>query len=109
MTGSETEKLTWRTPLIRLKVLLTALLIAFLCYGFFTWVLWPVKVAGQSMMPNYRDGSRHFINKLAYVSAAPQRGDVIGLHRPNGDIYIKRVIGLPGEHLEFASGGIAVN
>lgn len=102
-------KLTWKSPRLRAKVLLTALLLAFVTYGFFTWVLWPVKVSGESMMPNYRDGSRHFINKLAYRSAKPQRGDVVGLRASNGDIYIKRVIGLPGESLTFEDGTVQIN
>lgn len=103
-------KLTWTSPRLRLKVLFTAFLLAFLCYGFFTWVLWPVKVLGDSMMPNYRDGERHFINKLAYHSVKPMRGDVIGLYAPNGDVYIKRVIGLPGETVTFPKdGGIAID
>jgi signal peptidase I len=101
--------LTWSTPLVRLKVLISALLIAFVCYGFFTWILWPVKVAGQSMMPNYQDGSRHFINKLAYVSAPPQRGDVVGVRTPDGDVYIKRIVGLPGEKVHFDQGRIEIN
>jgi signal peptidase I len=103
------EKLSWRTPQVRFKVLFTALLLAFLCYGTFTWVLWPVKVAGESMMPNYRDGSRHFINKLAYWSEKPQRGDVVGLRVGRRDIYIKRIIGLPGEHLVFTNGMVAID
>jgi len=94
---------------LRGKVLGTALLLAFVTYGFFTWVLWPVKVSGESMIPNYPDGSRHFINKLAYRSANPQRGDVVGLRALNGDIYIKRVIGLPGESLTFENGTVQVN
>ena len=102
-------RLTWRSPLVRLKVLVSALLIAFLCYGFFTWVLWPVKVSGQSMMPNYPDGSRHFINKLAYLSSEPQRGDVIGLRIANGEIYIKRIVGVPGERVRVRDGGIFIN
>ena len=107
--GDDAEKLTWRTPLVRLKVLMSALLIAFVCYGFFTWILWPVKVAGQSMMPNYHDGSRHFINKLAYVSATPQRGDVVGVRTPDGDVYIKRIVGLPGERVHVEEGEIVIN
>ncbi len=104
-----TEKLTWTSPQIRFKVLFTSLLLAFVCYGIFTWVLWPVKVSGESMMPNYRHGSRHFINKLAYWSDKPQRGDVIGLRAPDDDILIKRIIGLPGEQLSFEGGVVAIN
>ena len=107
--GDGREKLTWRSPLVRLKVLVSALLIAFICYGFFTWVLWPVKVSGQSMMPNYPDGSRHFINKLAYSSTKPQRGDVIALRAPNGDVLLKRIVGLPGEVVSFEDGVLHIN
>jgi signal peptidase I len=104
-----TEKLTWTSPRVRLKVLFSAFLIAFFCYGFFTWVLWPVKVLGDSMMPNFQNGERHFINKLAYRTSGPQRGDVVALYAPNGDIYLKRIVGLPGETISFPEGGIAIN
>ena len=103
------EKLTWTSPRLRLRVLFTTFLFAFVCYGFFNWVLWPVKVSGTSMLPNYQDGSRHFINKLAYWSAKPQRGDVVGVQAENGDTYIKRIIGLPGERLTFDGGVVAIN
>ena len=106
---STPTKLTWSSPKLRLKVFFSAFLIAFLCYGFFTWVLWPVKVLGDSMLPNYHNGERHFINKLAYRTAGPQRGEVIGLYAPNGDVYIKRVLGLPGESVTFTNGGVAIN
>jgi signal peptidase I len=105
----KTENLSWRTPLIRGKVLRMTLLFALICYGFFTWVLWPVRVSGRSMTPTYIDGSRHFINKLAYWSAKPQRGDVVALRALDGDIYIKRIIGLPGEFISFEDGVPHVN
>lgn len=104
-----TERLTWKTPLIRGNVLRVTLSLALFCYGFFTWVLWPVKVSGRSMTPTYVDGSRHFINKLAYWSAKPQRGDVVALRARDGDVYLKRIIGLPGEFVSFESGIPHVN
>ena len=102
-------KLSWNSPKVRLKVLFSAFVIAFLCYGFFTWVLWPVQVLGDSMLPNYRSGERHFVNKLAYRVDNPQRGDVVALYAPNGDVYLKRVLGLPGEMVTFTNGGIAID
>jgi signal peptidase I len=89
--------------------LVNTLLIAVFCYGFFTWVLWPVKVSGRSMTPTFPDGSRHFINKLAYWSAKPQRGDVVALRARDRDVYLKRVVGLPGEFISFEGGFIHVN
>ena len=106
---ADAEKLGVRSRRLRLKVLGTALLLAFFCYVFFTWVLWPVKVAGDSMLPNFLNGSRHFIFKLAYSSAPPRRGDVIGMYFTTGDVYIKRIVGLPGEEVSFVDGGVAIN
>ena len=94
---------------MRFQVLFTALLLAFVCYGIFTWVLWPVKVVGESMLPNYHEGERHFINKLAYRSDKPRRGDVIGLRVANGDVYIKRIIALPGERFSYENGAVSIN
>ncbi len=102
-------KLTWTSPKLRMRVLFSAFLLAFTCYGFFTWVLWPVQVLGDSMLPNYHSGERHFVNKLAYRSAKPQRGDVVALYAPNGDVYLKRVLGLPGETVSFTNGGLAID
>lgn len=109
MNEGEGQRLTWRSRRVRLKVLYTALLVALVCYSFFTFVLWPVKVVGESMMPNYHHGSRYFINKLAYGTAQPQRGDVVGLRGPGGDIYLKRIVGLPGETVSFEHGLLHVN
>ncbi len=106
---SSATKLTWRSPILRFKVLFTALLLAFVCYGIFTWVLWPVKILGDSMLPNYHEGERHFINKLAYLSDPPQRGDVVGVRVANGDVYIKRIIGLPGERFDYTNGIVTIN
>jgi signal peptidase I len=105
----ETHELNWKTPLVRGRIVLTSLLMASACYGFFTWVLWPVKVAGRSMTPTFADGSRHFINKLAYLSARPQRGDVIALRADDGDVYLKRIVGLPGEVISFEDGVLHIN
>jgi signal peptidase I len=107
--SEEMSELKWSTPRVRQKVLYRTMLAAFLCYAFFQWVLWPVKVVGDSMLPTYHDGARHFINKLAYVIDAPQRGDVIGFRAPDGDVLIKRIIGLPGERIDFLGGRVFIN
>lgn len=61
------------------------------------------------MLPNYQNGSRQFINKLAYWSAKPQRGDVVAVQALNGETYLKRIIGLPGETLTFDDGVVSIN
>lgn len=98
-----------RPPLVRAQVLWWALGLAVLCFVFFKFCLVPVTILGDSMLPTYRDRTVHFLNRLAYWSEPPARGDVVGLRHSSGDIYIKRVIGLPGEELTFEEGRVRVN
>jgi signal peptidase I len=93
---------------VRREVLYTSLVLCLLSFAVSRWVLWPVKISGESMVPNYQDGQPNFINRLAYLSTQPQRGDVVAL-RAGKDFLIKRVIGLPGEKIEFYRGTIIVN
>lgn len=72
------------------------------------WILWPVKISGESMAPNYDDGQPAIINRLAYLSNGPKRGDVVGL-KVGDEFYIKRIIGLPGERIEFVRDQVLVN
>lgn len=60
------------------------------------------------MAPNYDDGQPAIINRVAYFSNSPQRGDVVGL-RVGEEFYIKRIIGLPGERIEFVRDTVLVN
>ena len=73
----------------------------------------PVKVEGTSMMPGLTDQERIFINKFTYRFGlgSIERGDTVVFEFP-GDItksYIKRVIGLPGDHVRIERGQVYVN
>ncbi len=98
-----------RLGVLRFKVLFTAMLVAFVIYAILRWVLWPVSILGDSMEPNYHAGERHFINKFAYRADPPQRGDVVGVQVSSENIYIKRIIGLPGEEISFTNGLVHIN
>ncbi|HTD68249.1 MAG TPA: signal peptidase I [Candidatus Limnocylindria bacterium] len=90
-------------------MLWAAFFLCFVCFGISRWVLWPVKVSGDSMVPSYEDGQPNYINKLAYLSHNPERGDVVGVQVDDGDFYLKRVVGLPGEKVEFYRGTVLVD
>ena len=91
--------------LVRLAVLLVA-----------TWVVFnyvltrPIRVTGISMEPTYHDGQINIINRLAYLRHEPERGDVVGVSLA-GDhaLYLKRIVGLPGETVAFVSGKLYIN
>lgn len=69
------------------------------------------RIEGQSMEPNFQHGQYLLVNKLAYRLGDYSRGDVIVFHYPNNPSqdYIKRVIGLPGDTIEFRDGVLMVN
>jgi len=99
--------LKWNT--VRRSVLGCGLLLCIFFFAFFRWVLWPVKISGESMLPNYDDGQPNYIYKLAYLSEPPRRGDVVCVRFNRDDVCIKRIVGLPGEKIEFRRGTIIIN
>jgi signal peptidase I len=76
----------------------------------FGWVLIPVRAEGPSMLPTYRSGSLNLVNRLAFIMKSPERGDVVavGIAGPHA-VYIKRIIGLPGERIAITQGTVRVN
>ena len=74
------------------------------------FVLLPIRVQGISMLPTYHERSVNFINRLAYVRHEPQRGDVVGIKLAGQSVmYMKRIVALPGETIEFRDGRILIN
>jgi signal peptidase I len=82
------------------------------------FVIQPVRVEGQSMMPKLHDQDRIFVNKFIYPLREwlgdPQpikRGDIVVLLYPNdpSKSYIKRVVGLPGEDVSIENGRLYIN
>jgi signal peptidase I len=69
------------------------------------------RVIGHSMEPNVHAGQYLFIDKLLYGWGEPRRGDIIVLRPPDapGEIYLKRVIGLPAETVQVVAGVVLIN
>ena len=72
------------------------------------------RVYGQSMEPNLHSDQRLVVEKLSYnrwwPMRGPQRGDVVVLRvKPNTDLLIKRVVGLPGDRVEVRAGQVYIN
>lgn len=87
-----------------------ALLIAFAIAAFIRYFLFtPIAVDGESMMPTLHDGDRMIVNKIGYKIGEPERFDIVVFHAPEQKNYIKRVIGLPGETLEYKDDQLYIN
>lgn len=56
-------------------------------------------------------GDRLIGNRLAYINSEPERGDIIIFKYPDNEkeTFVKRVIGLPGEHVFIVDGQIYIN
>lgn len=83
----------------------------------------PFNIPSDSMVPTLETGDFILVNKFDYGVrlpivnkkvidiGEPQRGEVIVFRYPlnPGISYIKRVVGLPGDHLEFRNGLLSIN
>ena len=59
------------------------------------------QVVGPSMNPTFESNDIVFVNKLGYRFSNPKRNDIVSFNYSGTKYLIKRVIGLPGEHIEF--------
>lgn len=93
-----------RHTFIRVAVLVVA---TFLVFKF---MLLPVRVSKESMLPRYQDGQIKFINRLAFCLHEPARGDVVGIWKAGHRVMLlKRIIGLPGETVAIRGGVVHID
>ncbi|MFQ3543351.1 signal peptidase I [Halobacillus rhizosphaerae] len=69
----------------------------------------PVVVEGPSMQNTLHNGDHLIVSKINYTLGEPDRFDVVVFHATETKDYIKRVIGLPGDHIEYKSDQLYVN
>lgn len=94
-------------------------------------IMRPHRIKGQSMSPNFPDKEYLLTEKVTYYLHNPKRGDVVVFSPPPEsnaisqvscndlshvvnpaevtDEYIKRVIGLPGDHVMVKEGHVYIN
>ena len=120
------KKKIFITIIDNIKTLLGALLIAILIRSLF---FQPFYIPSSSMEPTLLVGDRIFVSKYSYgyskhsfpfspnfskkrfFSKNPERGDLVVFKTPadNRTDYIKRLIGLPGDTIQFINGELFIN
>lgn len=75
------------------------------------YVIINADVPTGSMENTIMPGNRLFGNRLAYLKESPKRGDIVIFRYPDNEkeLYVKRVIGLPGETVDIREGLIYID
>ncbi|MBE3598043.1 MAG: signal peptidase I [Limnochordaceae bacterium] len=88
---------------VGLAIGLAAVIILFVAQSFL--------VQGHSMEPTLHNGERLLVDKLSYRFRSPERGEIVVFRVPTDPSrkFIKRIIGVPGDMLEFQGGRVLLN
>ena len=69
------------------------------------------KIPSESMEETIMTGDRVFGNRLSYLVKKPERMDIVIFKYPDDEsqLFIKRIIGMPGETVEIRDGKVYIN
>lgn len=96
-----------KNPVVTLLRIVILVIVVFVTFKF---VLAPIKVVGISMEPTFRNGKICVVNRLAYRARDPERGDVVAVKTTGESVlYLKRIVGLPGETIRIGGGVIYID
>jgi len=90
-----------------IKELIPYLIILIVVVIIRTYIITPVQVVGDSMHPTLKNNEILFLSKLDYKINDINRYDIVVVK--GEDLIIKRVIGLPGEHVMYKNGKLYIN
>ena len=91
------EILSW------IKTIGGTLIVVFLINRF---VFRTVEVQGSSMYPSLVHGERIIVWQLLY---SPEFSDIIVLEHTDGNLHVKRVLGVPGDRVDYLNGEMMIN
>ncbi len=91
-----------------LKEIWPYILVLFIVVLVKAYIVSPIRVNGPSMEKTLLDQDIMILDKIHYRFRPIQRFDIVVIHLDTEDI-IKRVIGLPGEEIEYKDNKLYVN
>lgn len=74
-----------------------------------SYIITPIIVRGDSMYDTLKDGEILFLSKISYHIKDIKRYDIIVIKDKDDDFIIKRVIGLPGDKIEYKDDILYIN
>ena len=97
------------------EVFICALIVCASCSATLYWGFQLTKLPTKSMSPTISPNTVLMTERFTFLLREPRRGEIItfkttglpGL-RP-GELFLKRVVGLPGEHLVISNGDLFIN
>ncbi len=96
-------------PQFNRRFFLRAAVVALAAFVVFGWLLIPCVINGASMIPTYPEHGFTFCWRGRYWFSPPRRGDVVIVRYTGRVFYLKRVVALAGDTVEFRNGDLYVN
>ncbi len=102
----EKRRLEWSQRLQKLSkfAILLILFVGIIDRFFFS----VIQVEGRSMEPTFKHGDMVVLSKIGIREGNLSRGEII-LFNHGSRLYVKRILGLPGERVEISDGDIYID
>ena len=92
----------------KIKEILPYIIIIIIVVLIRSFIITPIIVSGDSMKPNLHNKEILLERKIGYNSTSIKRFDIVVIKNDNEEI-IKRIIGMPGEHISYKNNKLYVN
>lgn len=94
----------------------TVVMAVLLAVGVRTFIAEPRYIPSSSMEPTLQIDDRVIIDKISLIWHKPDRGEIVVFYPPespgvqdSSKVYIKRVVGLPGDNIAIREGRVFIN
>lgn len=108
MSKPDVKNSIWKELWEYIKMIIFVVVLVLIVNNF---LLINARVPSESMEKTIMTGDRFFGNRLAYLFDDPERFDIVVFKYPDDEsqLFVKRVIGLPGETVEIKDGKVYIN
>lgn len=108
MSKPDVKNSIWKELWEYIKMIIFVVVVVLIVNNF---LLINARVPSASMEKTIMTGDRFFGNRLAYLFDDPERFDIVVFKYPDDEsqLFVKRVIGLPGETVEIKDGKVYIN